>query len=126
MIQSNALWTVSEALTRAANKKELAIEMLQGFLDSIPKFEKDYQSLKNGEGSVLAPVIHKFAGGAVYCGMPKVKELCNTIELALKQGDTIDDIEPELLELEDFIDNIKKNGQKWLQQLKEAKVPSKK
>ena len=126
VIQSNALWTVSEALTKAANKKELAIEMLQGFLDSIPKFEKDYQSLKNGEGSVLAPVIHKFAGGAVYCGMPKVKELCNTIELALKRGDTIDDIEPELLELEDFIDNIKKNGQKWLQQLKEAKVPSKK
>lgn len=122
----NALWTVTEALTRAANKKDLAVDMLQGFLDSIPKFENDYQKLKKGNEKELAPVIHKFAGGAVYCGMPKVKELCNTIELAIKQGSTVDDLEPELLELEDFIENIKKNGQGWLKQLKSTSVPPKK
>ena len=123
---NNALWTVSEALTRAANKKDLAVDMLQGFLDSIPKFENDYKKLKKGNEKELAPVIHKFAGGAVYCGMPKVKELCNTIELSIKQGSTVDDLEPELLELEDFIENIKKNGQSWLKQLKDSAVPPKK
>lgn len=118
---SNVLWTVDDALKMAAGKQPLAVEMLEGLYASIPEFEKNYQKLKDKNTPDLARVIHKFAGSAVYCGMPKVKALCNTIESMLKEGTDVSDIEPEMLELEDMLNIIKANKNNWLNSLKSQK-----
>lgn len=114
------LWTEAAALERAARKRDLAAEMLEGLLASLPGFERDLEELPRGDLKLLAPAVHKFAGSAVYCGMPKVKALCNAIEKAIREGRAREDIEPELFELEDLVGIIKRDGGTWLKILREG------
>lgn len=113
----NALWTLEDALKVTARKKDLAKDMLTMFLNSVPDFEKTIQEREKIPALELAPIVHKFAGSAVYSGLPKVKKLCNIIEKTLKETNNQEDCEPELLELEDTIERIKKEGPSWLAQL---------
>ncbi len=93
--------------------------MLQLFIDSIPAIKELLNNVSDQEPLEFAKKIHKFAGGAVYTGVNlSLKTLCNTIESALKNGESIDNIEPELLELNDILERIEKEATSWMTELK--------
>jgi len=62
----------------------------------------------------FAQVIHKFHGGCVYCGVPKLCKVTGIIEKELKQGISPELLEPELLELLDEIENVQRETQEYL------------
>ncbi|WP_341206174.1 two-component sensor histidine kinase BarA [uncultured Psychrosphaera sp.] len=104
----------SLALTRAAGKKELAIEMFVMLVKGLPELA---QSLKQSYGDedleTLLGVIHKFHGACCYTGVPKLKQLAELIETGLKNEKNIAAVDPELLELIDEIDHIINEANNW-------------
>lgn len=95
------------ALQRAGGKQELAEEMIAMLLQSIGDVQQqinDYASASKTEE--LLQVIHKFHGACCYTGVPKIKQLAELIETALKEGKQISDIEPELFELDDVLSQL--------------------
>ena len=114
---ANAIWTLTAALKVSANKKDLAREMLTMLLDSLPEFRENLSRREDIPSLELAKIIHKFAGSAVYSGMPGIKKLCNTIESILRETQSQEECEPELLELEDNLDRIEKESPAWLKLL---------
>lgn len=118
---NKSLWNIENTMKICANKKDLALEMMEMFIKSIPDFEKVLNNKESLPKDELAKAIHKFAGSAVYCGLPSIKEICNIIEAGLKKGDSIDDFEPEFLELFDYIEVIHKENKKWIKSIKKFK-----
>ena len=110
----NSVWTLRDALKVSANKKDLAREMLTMLLESLPEFRDRMQHREEISPEELARIIHKFAGSAVYSGMPGIKKLCNTIESVLRETGSQEECEPELLELDDNLDRIEKESPEWL------------
>ncbi|GAL32565.1 BarA sensory histidine kinase [Vibrio maritimus] len=73
------------ALKQAANKEDLAIDMLQMLVDFIPEVaELADNILDNGFDDVeqVIHLIHKLHGSCSYCGVPRLKSICATIEKA--------------------------------------------
>jgi two-component system sensor histidine kinase BarA len=54
----------------------------------------------------LIHIIHKMHGSSSYSGVPRLKAVCATIEKELRSGTQIEDIEPELFELQDELDKV--------------------
>jgi len=106
----------SLALQRAHNKEDLAKEMLEMLIKSFDDVLNAQSAALDREISeeALTKVIHKFHGGCSYCGCPNLKNLAATLEQQLKKGASIDDIEPELFELEDEIDKVLVASKKYL------------
>lgn len=90
------------ALSRAAGKEELAIEMFTMLVKSIPDSLQSIE-LNHDEQNVeeLIKAVHKFHGACCYTGVPKLKNLAEMIEGGLKKHKSIEQVEPELLELID-------------------------
>ncbi|WP_318476394.1 two-component sensor histidine kinase BarA [Photobacterium leiognathi] len=105
---SNVSFDWDLALKQAAGKPDLAHDMLQMLLDFMPEVEMLVNEALDGKDVDLWPPIHKLHGSCAYSGVPRLKNLCSEIETALKADATIDDVEPELLELIDEMDNIVK------------------
>ena len=96
------------ALRHAGGKPDLAIEMLNMLLDSLNDTHQQInQALENEDFALLLSVIHKFHGACCYTGVPKLKQLSETIETGLKRHQNITDVEPEVLELLDELENFK-------------------
>ncbi|MEQ2353279.1 two-component sensor histidine kinase BarA [Pseudoalteromonas piscicida] len=90
------------ALQRAGNKPDLALEMLNMLLSSVPETLQQLESAQDAEDlPTLLKVVHKFHGACCYTGVPTLKKLAETIETGLKQEKPLSDIEPELFELVD-------------------------
>ncbi|MGR5093255.1 two-component sensor histidine kinase BarA [Vibrio maritimus] len=105
------------ALKQAANKEDLAIDMLQMLVDFIPEVaELSENIIDNGFDDVdqVIHLIHKLHGSCSYCGVPRLKSICATIEKALRAGDTLEDIEPELFELQDEMDKVLESSKLYL------------
>lgn len=97
----------SLALERAGGKSELAHEMLNMLMRSIPETQKKLeQAYIDREREIILQIIHKFHGACCYTGVPKLKTLAETMELSLKKGASIQDIEPELFEFQDELINL--------------------
>ncbi|WP_318437552.1 two-component sensor histidine kinase BarA [Photobacterium leiognathi] len=105
---SNVSFDWDLALKQAAGKPDLAHDMLQMLLDFMPEVEMLVNEALDGKDVDLWSPIHKLHGSCAYSGVPRLKNLCSEIETALKADATIDDVEPELLELIDEMDNIVK------------------
>lgn len=105
------------ALKHAAGKKELAKEMLEMFLSSVPVMQDAISKMESISTGNLIKIVHKAAGGAAYCGMPKIQKVCNTIEVELRAGKNVKDLEPELYELDDMLELTKKQSKEWLEEL---------
>ncbi len=105
------------ALRYSSGKKELAKEMLEMFLASVPTLQETINKIDTISVDNLIKVVHKSAGGAAYCGMPKIQKICNTIEVELRKGRSIKDLEPELYELDDMLEMIKKQSSAWIEEL---------
>ena len=111
------LWSKEQALKMSANKPDLAISLLNDFIKSVPEVLEKITHQDTIPPLELAKIIHKFAGGAAYCGLSSIKTLCNTIEINIKENNNIDDVKPELLELEDKINLILNNHESWINEL---------
>lgn len=92
------------ALQRAAGKPDLAQEMLLLLIKSLPQSAKHIrQAISDNEQQVLLHALHKLHGACCYTGVPRLKNLLETLETQLKKGASIQLLEPELYELEDVI-----------------------
>lgn len=105
------------ALKQAANKEDLARDMLQMLVDFIPEvYEVTEKAIEEDDYSVeeLIHVIHKMHGSSSYSGVPRLKSICATLEKELRSGTSIDDVEPELFELQDELDKVKATAVHYL------------
>ncbi|TRX55829.1 two-component sensor histidine kinase BarA [Thalassomonas sp. M1454] len=105
------------ALSRAANKPELAAEMLTMLVASLPATKSLIeQNMKQADLPSLGSEIHKLNGACCYNGVPSLEKISLQIESNIKSGFSCDDIEPELLELFDEIDKILESADAFFQQ----------
>lgn len=106
------------ALKQSANKQDLARDMLQMLIDSIPEVDTIVESaLKDEHVDVeqLIHHVHKLHGSSSYCGVPRLKNICATIEKALRSGSTIEEVEPELFELQDEMEKVVASAKPYLE-----------
>ncbi|NMV23189.1 hypothetical protein HKB23_12305, partial [Vibrio parahaemolyticus] len=79
----------------------LAKDMLRMFMEFIPEVEAVVdQALEQVDISRddLIHVIHKLHGSSSYCGVPRLKSLCATLEQALRSGISLEEVETEMFE----------------------------
>lgn len=105
------------ALKQAANKEDLAKEMLALLIAFIPEVDQQIEIAIHEPDvnlETLTAIIHKLHGSSAYCGVPKLKQLCATIETSLRSGAQLYDIEPELFELQDEMEKVIKASKEFL------------
>ncbi|WP_312074616.1 two-component sensor histidine kinase BarA [Atlantibacter sp.] len=101
------------ALRQAANKPDLARDMLHMLLDFLPEVRNTLEEQLVGEKpDGLLETIHKLHGSSGYSGVPRLKKLCQLIEHQLRNGTSPADLEPEMLELLDEMDNVAREARK--------------
>ncbi|QTP14137.1 two-component sensor histidine kinase BarA [Serratia symbiotica] len=92
------------ALRQAANKQDLARDMLEMLLGFLPQVDERVQALLDGQpDDSILDLIHKLHGSCSYNGVPRLKQLCFYLEQQLRQGVSHAQLEPEWLELLDEI-----------------------
>ncbi|EAQ53967.1 two-component sensor histidine kinase BarA [Vibrio sp. MED222] len=109
------------ALKQAANKEDLARDMLQMLVDFIPEvYEAADKAIEDSDYPVeaLTHIIHKMHGSSSYSGVPRLKSVCATIEKELRSGTSVEDIEPELFELQDELDKVQATAIHYLKPAK--------
>ena len=101
------------ALKQSAGKEDLAKEMLLMLIEFIPEVDSWVTKAidKKATAEDLCHYIHKLHGSSSYCGVLRLKQLCNLIETALRQGQDIKNIEPELFELQDEMEKVTSDAQ---------------
>ncbi|MCE0493412.1 two-component sensor histidine kinase BarA [Vibrio salinus] len=106
--ENHAVIDWSMALKQAANKDDLARDMLKMLIEYIPEVNLVIGSALNGEGEpeTLIHHIHKLHGSCSYSGVPRLKKVCAQLEQALRSGKTTEDLEPELFELQDEMEKV--------------------
>ncbi|WP_127957340.1 two-component sensor histidine kinase BarA [Serratia microhaemolytica] len=93
------------ALRQAANKEDLARELLQMLLDFLPEVNQRVSALlEGGTDQGMLALIHKLHGSCSYSGVPRLRQLCFYLEQQLRQGVNAHELEPEWLELLDEIE----------------------
>lgn len=99
------------ALRQAANKPDLALQMLQMLVSFLPEVRGKVEAQLAGEKPEdLLEIIHKLHGSCSYSGVPRMKNICYLIEGQLRNNIPPADIEPELLELLDEMDNVEREA----------------
>ncbi|MEB6222608.1 two-component sensor histidine kinase BarA [Pantoea anthophila] len=103
------------ALRQAANKPDLARDLLRMLLEFLPEVHaKMAQFMTANEVTALREIIHKLHGSASYSGVPRMKQLCHQLERELLQASDIAALEPELLELQDEMENVAREARQLL------------
>ncbi|CAK1922186.1 MULTISPECIES: two-component sensor histidine kinase BarA [Vibrio] len=108
-VHKNIIIDWQAAMRQAANKEDLARDMLQMLVDFIPEvYEAADKAIEDSDYPVeeLIHIIHKMHGSSSYSGVPRLKSVCATIEKELRSGTSVEDIEPELFELQDELDKV--------------------
>ncbi len=102
------------ALQRAAGKTELAREMLQLLVVSLPQTLADLEKFReSNQRDALIQLVHKLHGATCYTGVPHIKALSETIETQLKTGASLLKLEPELFDLADQLQDLLEESQQW-------------
>ncbi|NRF26675.1 two-component sensor histidine kinase BarA [Vibrio coralliilyticus] len=105
------------ALKQSANKQDLARDMLQMLVDFIPEVSSVVEAAleeDDFDSETLVHHVHKLHGSSSYCGVPRLKKVCATIEKALRSGASLEDIEPELFELQDEMEKVTASAAPYL------------
>ncbi|HGF7177478.1 two-component sensor histidine kinase BarA [Vibrio paracholerae] len=108
-------WPV--ALRQSANKEELAKEMLGMLVDYLREVETVVNTALEDEeypASDLLHHIHKLHGSCSYSGVPRLRKICASLEQALRNGASIDELEPELFELQDEMAKVLEASRDYL------------
>ncbi|MEZ8695035.1 two-component sensor histidine kinase BarA [Vibrio splendidus] len=120
-VHKNIIIDWQAAMKQAANKEDLARDMLQMLVDFIPEvYEAAEKAIENSDYPVeaLTHIIHKMHGSSSYSGVPRLKSVCATIEKELRSGTSVEDIEPELFELQDELDKVQATAIHYLKPAK--------
>ncbi|MBM7455300.1 two-component system sensor histidine kinase BarA [Oceanisphaera litoralis] len=106
----------SLAVKQAGGKEPLAREMLELLLQSFDEFSPLLGAALSGEldEQRLYPPLHKLHGGTAYCGVPQLQSLVAQLEKALLDKQGVDELEPELLELEERMGQIREEAKFYL------------
>ncbi|BCV27486.1 histidine kinase [Shewanella algae] len=105
-------------LTQANQKQDLALDMLRMLIDSMPDTTSNIQeSLEQDDAAKMQACVHKLHGACCYCGVPTLQKLCQTVEGGLKQGSSIAELEPEILELLDELTKVESAAKQVISQL---------
>ncbi len=105
----------SLALRQSANKEALANDLLQMLVDFLPEVSDRVNAVLQGqEDETILALIHKLHGSCSYSGVPRLKQLCLYIEQQLRKNVTLEELEPEWLELLDEIDNVTREAKTQL------------
>lgn len=104
------------ALKQAANKEDLAKDMLTMLVNSIPDINQTIELALNGESdqATLLHHIHKLHGSCSYSGVPRLRKICATLEQSLRSDAAIKDLEPELFELQDEMAKVADTAQQLI------------
>ncbi|OVZ79709.1 two-component sensor histidine kinase BarA [Yersinia kristensenii] len=103
------------AVRQAANKETLAKDLLTMLLEFTPQVVKRVQAILAGvHDDDILNLIHKFHGSCACSGVPRLRQLCMTIEQQLRQQTELQDLQPEWLELLDEIDNVRYAARNYL------------
>lgn len=104
------------ALNKVGHKEALAKEMLNLLLASFNEFEPHLTAALANEISNqdLHEPLHKLHGGALYCGVPQLQSLLAELEQALLDNIALDELVPELLELEERIGQVQLEAANYL------------
>lgn len=106
------------ALKQSANKEDLARDMLQMLVDYVPEVSAIVEGALEDDHFDTAQLIHhvhKLHGSSSYCGVPRLKNICATIEKELRSGSDIEEIEPELFELQDEMEKVVASAKPYLE-----------
>ncbi|NOJ14875.1 two-component sensor histidine kinase BarA [Vibrio splendidus] len=120
-VHKNIIIDWQAAMKQAANKEDLARDMLQMLVDFIPEvYEAAEKAIEDSDYPVeaLTHIIHKMHGSSSYSGVPRLKSVCATIEKELRSGTSVEDIEPELFELQDELDKVQATAVHYLKPAK--------
>lgn len=120
-VHKNIIIDWQAAMKQAANKEDLARDMLQMLVDFIPEvYEAAEKAIEDSDYPVeaLTHIIHKMHGSSSYSGVPRLKSVCATIEKELRSGTSVEDIEPELFELQDELDKVQATAIHYLKTAK--------
>ncbi|WP_299133317.1 two-component sensor histidine kinase BarA [uncultured Vibrio sp.] len=120
-VHKNIIIDWQAAMKQAANKEDLARDMLQMLVDFIPEvYEAAEKAIKDSDYPVeqLIHIIHKMHGSSSYSGVPRLKSVCATIEKELRSGTSVEDIEPELFELQDELEKVQATAIHYLKPAK--------
>lgn len=115
---SNMIIDWQAALKQSANKEDLARDMLKMLVDYIPEVNAIVEGALEDDHfdtEQLIHHVHKLHGSSSYCGVPRLKNVCATIEKTLRSGAAIEDIEPELFELQDEMEKVVASAQPYLE-----------
>ena len=97
----------SLALQRTGNNTELAKEMLDGLLQSLPETKVNIEyALNNNDTERLKTLIHKLNGACCYTGVPNLGKITHQIETSLKNGESAGALEPEFFEFFEHLDKV--------------------
>ncbi|MFJ5453088.1 two-component sensor histidine kinase BarA [Pectobacterium jejuense] len=103
-------WALAQQ--QAANKPELARDLLQMLLDFLPEVRRKIENVLKGQtDDGIIELVHKLHGSCSYSGVPRLQRICRYLEQQLRKGVHASDLEPEWLELLDEIDNVNKAAQ---------------
>lgn len=95
------------ALHQASGKVTLAKDLLRMLLEYLPVVRNIVsQHLAGNYQGNLIETIHKLHGSCSYTGVPRLKNLCQSIERQQRRGMALNDLEPEFWELLDEINNV--------------------
>ncbi|MBY8097712.1 two-component sensor histidine kinase BarA [Vibrio fluvialis] len=114
---SNIIVDWQAALKQAANKEDLAREMLRMLVESIPEVNQVVEMALEDDEYLIADLlhhVHKLHGSCSYSGVPRLKKVCATLEQTLRSGASISDVEPELFELQDEMEKVIATAQPYL------------
>ncbi|WP_033569244.1 two-component sensor histidine kinase BarA [Dickeya undicola] len=104
------------ALRQAASKPDLALDLLAMLLDFLPEVRQQVEAVLAGNSPVnLVDIIHKLHGSCSYSGVPRLKQICHYLEQSLRKGLSVDELEPEWLELMDEMTNVENAARKRLE-----------
>ncbi|NVN82031.1 MULTISPECIES: two-component sensor histidine kinase BarA [unclassified Vibrio] len=120
-VHKNIIIDWQAAMKQAANKEDLARDMLQMLVDFIPEvYEAAEKAIEDSGYPVekLIHIIHKMHGSSSYSGVPRLKSVCATIEKELRSGTSVEDIEPELFELQDELEKVQATAIHYLKPAK--------
>lgn len=105
MMDSTLDWQL--ALRQAANKPDLAQDLLAMLIAFLPEVKQRVVAILNGGADEhIGALIHKLHGSCSYSGVPRLRHLCADIERQLRAGSPLADLEPEWLEMLDEFENV--------------------
>ena len=66
------------------------------------------------DGAVVLAQLHRLNGGCAYSGVPGLQRLLSQLEQQLRDGVAVSELEPELLELQDAMEQVRREAPLYL------------